>query len=284
MRKSIVRILEQPSQHWVGDGFPVRSVLTPKPDRNMLGPFILMDYAGPHTFEPAGEPRGVDTHPHKGFETVTVVFQGEVEHRDSAGNSGSIGPGDVQWMTAASGILHEEKHSRRFTETGGTLEMAQLWVNLPAQYKSEPPGYQTILANEIPVVPLANGSVRLIAGDFGAVAGAARTFTPVTLWVVSLTESGLVDLPIGAGQEIGVYVRSGQISIEAAVATEGQLVWMGEYGEWIHLQADGPAELLILGGQPIREPMVAYGPFVMNTKEEIAEAIRDFQTGKFGTL
>lgn len=250
----------------------------------MLGPFILMDYAGPQVFEPSDQPRGVDTHPHKGFETVTVVFQGEVEHRDSAGNSGSIGPGDVQWMTAASGILHEEKHSRRFTESGGTLEMAQLWVNLPARYKSEPPGYQTILAHEIPVVQLANGSVRLIAGDFGAVAGAARTFSRVTLWVVSLTEPGSVDLPVESGQEVGVYVRSGQVGIEDIVATEGKLVWLSEDGEEIHLQADGPAELLILGGEPIREPMVAYGPFVMNTKEEIAEAIRDFQTGKFGTL
>lgn len=250
----------------------------------MLGPFILMDYAGPQVFEPSDQPRGVDTHPHKGFETVTVVFQGEVEHRDSAGNSGSIGPGDVQWMTAASGILHEEKHSRRFTESGGTLEMAQLWVNLPARYKSEPPGYQTILAHEIPVVQLANGSVRLIAGDFGSVAGAARTFTPVTLWVVDLTGPGSVELPVEAGQEVGVYVRSGQVGIEDIVATEGKLVWLSEDGEGIHLRADGPAELLILGGEPIREPMVAYGPFVMNTKEEIAEAIRDFQTGKFGTL
>ena len=193
--KQIKRIQRGPAMHWVGDGFPVRTLISPS-GAGVVGPFILMDYAGPFTFEPATTPRGVDSHPHKGFETVTVVFQGELEHRDSAGNSGSIGPGDVQWMTAGSGVLHEEKHSERFTKSGGDMEMAQLWVNLPAKDKGVAPQYQTLVADEIPSLTIGSSVVRLIAGNWDDHAGAARTFTKVLLWTIDVAGPATLTIPI----------------------------------------------------------------------------------------
>ena len=186
--KKVASVLPGPPTHWVGDGFPVSSVFSPQSIRSGVSPYILMDYAGPVEFEPSDRPRGVDSHPHRGFETVTVVYQGELEHRDSAGNSGRIGPGDVQWMTAASGILHEELHSEKFTREGGTLEMAQLWVNLRAGDKNAPAGYQTLLNRDIPSMPLPDdaGLVRVIAGTYAGHAGPARTFSPMDVWDVRM--------------------------------------------------------------------------------------------------
>lgn len=286
-RKTTVTVAASPSPHWVGDGFPVASVFSPQSVGERLSPYILFDYAGPATFEPAETPRGVDTHPHRGFETVTVVFQGELEHRDSAENSGRIGPGDVQWMTAASGILHEEKHSREFTRRGGVLEMAQLWVNLPASHKMTPPRYQELLSGDIPTaaLPDGGGSVRVIAGEFGGTEGAARTVTPVILWQIALRKGASIRLPIRNGFNAAVFVRSGSVWVtETHSAGPRQLAILSQEGEGAEIQAEEDSELLVVGGEPIDEPVVAYGPFVMNTSEEIRQAVVDLRAGRFGSL
>ena len=281
--KQIKQIQRGPAMHWVGDGFPVRTLISPS-GAGVVGPFILMDYAGPFAFEPATTPRGVDSHPHKGFETVTVVFQGELEHRDSAGNSGSIGPGDVQWMTAGSGVLHEEKHSERFTRSGGDMEMAQLWVNLPAKDKGVAPQYQTLVAAEIPTLAIGSSMVRLIAGNWDDHAGAAKTFTKVLLWTIDVAGPATLTIPIPHGFDSAIYVRSGEVTIgEEAVGTS-ELVTFELDDAGVEVSTAGPTQLLVLGGEPINEPIAAYGPFVMNSQAEIAEAIREFQSGKYGSL
>ncbi len=276
-----------PSRHWVGDGFPVASVLSPQPGRDGVDPFLLMDHAGPAEFAPAERPRGVDSHPHRGFETVTVVFQGELEHRDSAGNSGSIAAGDVQWMTAGSGVLHEEKHSAEFTRQGGVLEMVQLWVNLPARDKMTSPRYQELLADDIPTVPLGDGAgqIRLIAGAFGEVQGAATTVTPVTLWDVRLAAGGRASLPSPEGHSAAVYVRQGELRLAAdSTVAAGELAIFERSGSQVDLEALADSEFLFLGGEPLDEPIAAHGPFVMNTRQEIVQAIDDLRAGRFGTL
>ncbi len=285
--KKVEAVLASPATHWVGDGFPVSSVFSPQTVQNHLSPYILFDYAGPAEFKPANAPRGVDSHPHRGFETVTVVFQGELEHRDTAGNSGSIGPGDVQWMTAASGVLHEEKHSKKFTREGGTLEMAQLWVNLPARSKMAAPGYQTLLNEEIPSIdlPARAGTARVIAGDFASTKGGAKTVTPVILWDVRIRGGSKVELPIPEGFTAAIFVRSGTINVAGThAAGPRQLAVLSHEGGGVTVEASDDAELLVLGGEPIDEPVVAYGPFVMNTSEEIHQAVADVRAGRFGTL
>ena len=234
----------------------------------------------------------MDQHPHRGFETVTVVYQGELEHRDSAGHSGSIGPGDVQWMTAASGVVHEEKHSAAFTQRGGTMEMAQLWVNLPAAHKMDAPRYQTLLKASIPVVRLPNnaGTVRVIAGDFHTTRGAARTVTPVILWDLVLNDGATADLPAPDGFTFNLFVRSGTLVVgstvasHGTVATAGTLVVMDRAGSGVRVTAQGPCSALILGGQPLNEPVASYGPFVMNTPAEVQQAIADYRAGRMGSL
>lgn len=285
--KKVVDVRSGPPMHWVGDGFPVSSVLSPGSTGTALSPFVLMDYAGPARFGPADRPRGVDSHPHRGFETVTVVYKGELEHRDTAGNRGSIGPGDVQWMTAASGVLHEEKHSAAFTRAGGELEMAQLWVNLPAAHKMDPPRYQELRDAGIPRVELAGGAghVRVIAGAWGKTAGAARTVTAVVLWDVSLRAGASVELPVMEGHNAAVFVRSGAVRVSGThSAGARRLAVLSREGAGTTVTAEEDAELLVIGGEPIDEPMVAYGPFVMNTAEEIQRAISDVRSGKFGEL
>ncbi|MBX3387588.1 MAG: pirin family protein [Phycisphaeraceae bacterium] len=285
--KKVVDVRSGPPMHWVGDGFPVSSVLSPGSTGTALSPFVLMDYAGPARFGPADRPRGVDSHPHRGFETVTVVYKGELEHRDTAGNRGSIGPGDVQWMTAASGVLHEEKHSAAFTRAGGELEMAQLWVNLPAAHKMDPPRYQELRDAGIPRVELAGGAghVRVIAGAWGKTAGAARTVTAVVLWDVSLRAGASVELPVMEGHNAAVFVRSGAVRVAGThSAGARRLAVLSREGAGTTVTAEEDAELLVIGGEPIDEPMVAYGPFVMNTPEEIQRAIADVRSGKFGEL
>ena len=290
--------------HWVGDGFAVHGLFGPNTVGARLSPFVLMDYAAPRHYEPATEPRGVDQHPHRGFETVTVVYQGELEHRDSAGHSGSIGPGDVQWMTAASGVVHEEKHSAAFTQRGGTMEMAQLWVNLPAAHKMDAPRYQTLLKASIPVVQLPNnaGTVRVIAGDFHTTHGAARTVTPVILWDLVLNDGATADLPAPDGFTFNLFVRSGTLVVGSTVASPGTvassgtaaspgtvaaagtLVVMDRAGSGVRVTAQGPCSALILGGQPLNEPVASYGPFVMNTPAEVQQAIADYRAGRMGAL
>ncbi|MBI1380721.1 MAG: pirin family protein [Planctomycetaceae bacterium] len=273
--------------HWVGDGFPVLSVFSPRTGSKALSPFVLFDYAAPHRFEPSKTPRGVGAHPHRGFETVTVVYAGELEHRDSAGNGGRIGPGDVQWMTAARGLFHEEMHSERFTREGGTMEMAQLWVNLPARAKSDPPAYQDILAARIPRVELEGGHLRLIAGTYRSAAGAettgpARTATPVILWDGHLEAGARAQLPIPDGYSAALFVRRGKASVAGGAKTigAGELVEFTPEGTAAQVEALEAIDFLVLGGEPIDEPIVAYGPFVMNTEAEIDQAIVDAQSGR----
>jgi redox-sensitive bicupin YhaK (pirin superfamily) len=286
MRK-ILGTYGAPRGHWVGDGFPVRSLFSHASHGEHVSPFLMLDYAGPARFEPTTTPRGVGQHPHRGFETVTIVYEGEVEHRDSTGAGGLIGPGDVQWMTAASGILHEEFHSKAFTAKGGTLEMVQLWVNLPGKDKKEPPGYQTLLDADIPVVELADGAgkVRVIAGEFKGRKGPARTFTPMDIWDLRLNARGTAELSVPEGHTLAVVVLAGTVEINGAqIAREAELVLLAREGGPITVEANGEAKLLILSGEPIREPVVAHGPFVMNTVGEIKQAMLDFQSGKFGAL
>ena len=286
MRK-ILGVYSAPRQHWVGDGFPVRSLFSHASHGQHVSPFLLLDYAGPTEFAPAEAPRGVGTHPHRGFETVTIVYKGEVEHRDSTGKGGVIGPGDVQWMTAAGGILHEEFHSRAFTRQGGTLEMVQLWVNLPARDKNAVPGYQTLLDRDIPRVDLpdAAGTLRVIAGEYQGHRGPAHTFTPIDVWDVRLRPGCTTSLTLPEGHTVAVIVLRGSVKINGdATAGEAQLVLLDHTGGEFTLEADGDASLLILSGEPIDEPVVMHGPFVMNTVDEIRQAMVDFQSGRFGRI
>jgi len=285
--KQVQGIYTAPHAHWVGDGFPVRSMFSYDSHGQHLSPFLLLDRAGPHRFAPGQEPRGVGQHPHRGFETVTIVYEGEVAHRDSTGAGGTIGPGDVQWMTAASGILHEEFHTPEFTRSCGTLDMVQLWVNLPARDKLGPPGYQTLRAAEIPVVPLpdAAGHLRVIAGEYAGHAGPARTHTPIDVWDLALQPGGPVELPVAEGRTLALVVLSGEVRINGAQrAGEAQLVVLDRKGAGLLVEALTPARVLLLSGEPIDEPIVGYGPFVMNTREEIAQAVSDFNASRFGAL
>ena len=283
--KRVLSVRNPPPMHWVGNGFPVRSVFAYHDLGQQLSPFLLLDHAGPHEFAPAERPRGVGVHPHRGFETVSIVYQGELEHRDSAGNSGALGPGDVQWMTAASGILHEEFHSRAFTARGGTLEMVQLWVNLPAAKKMIDPGYQDILAADIPQVELPGGGrLRLIAGDHEGCAGAARTQSQVELWDLELPAGSAETLRLPEGHSAALVVLRGRIEVDSRSAAAGQLVLLSREESALTISAAEPSLVLILGGAPLNEPIAGYGPFVMNSEAQIRQAMLDFQAGRFGRL
>lgn len=284
--KTIRRISRDVPQHWVGDGFPVRSLFS-YAEGNEFDPFLLLDYAGPHHFDPATDKRGVDEHPHRGFETVTIVYQGELMHRDSAGNQGTIGPGDVQWMTAASGVVHEEYHSDEFTNAGGVLEMVQLWVNLPAEEKMSPPRYQEILNAQIPSVRLPNdaGSVRVIAGQCAETNGPAQTVTPINIWDVQLLSGRKTELTLPVGFTTLLIVQQGAVKVNQDETVKAvELIEFDREGAMISLAADEDAKILILSGEPIREPVVGQGPFVMNSRDEILQAIDDFRHGKMGRL
>jgi redox-sensitive bicupin YhaK (pirin superfamily) len=286
MRK-VIGVYGGPRPHWVGDGFPVRTILSHATHGQEASPFLLLDYAGPMQFAPAERPRGVGEHPHRGFETVTIVYRGEVAHRDSTGKGGVIGPGDVQWMTAASGIQHEEFHSAEFTRNGGTLEMVQLWVNLPARDKNAAPDYQTILDRDIPAVDLpdAAGTLRVIAGEYEGHRGPAHTFTPIDVWDVRLRPGGATRLTLPEGHTLVVVVLRGTVLVNGSdVAREAQSVLFERHGGDVSLEANSDASVLVLSGEPIDEPVVMHGPFVMNTVTEIDDAIRDFQTGRFGEI
>lgn len=286
--KKILGTYSTPNAHWVGDGFPVRTLFSHFTMRRHLSPFLMLDYAGPTRFSPTARRLGVGQHPHRGFETVTIVYQGELEHQDSTGSGGRIGPGDVQWMTAGAGILHEEFHSRAFAETGGTLEMVQLWVNLPANDKMTPPGYQSIVAGDIPSVELPSGAgqVRVIAGSYDGKQGPARTFTPIDVWDVRLNAGKDAMLTVPAGRTLALVVLRGKILVngDEHAVSEAQLVVLGQEGTDVQLDALSDATVLVLSGEPIDEPVVAHGPFVMNTAEEIREAVDDFNSGRFGRM
>ncbi|MBX9847604.1 MAG: pirin family protein [Xanthobacteraceae bacterium] len=285
--KQIVGVYSNPHQHWVGDGFPVRPVFSQRTLGNRVSPFLLLDYAGPAVFEPSPEPRGVGLHPHKGFETVTIVYDGEVAHRDSTGTGGVIGPGDVQWMTAAAGILHEEFHSPSFSRTGGPFRMVQLWVNLPAKDKSAVPHYQSIQNADIPVVDLPDGMgrVRVIAGVFQGRKGPARTFTPVNLWDLRLQPGAYTTLAVPSGHTAMLVVLSGGITVNKRQSVrEAEMILFERDGDSIAIDAAENAIVLVLTGQPIDEPVAWQGPFVMNSEAEIERAMADFESGRFGAI
>jgi len=285
--KKILGIHRSPHAHWVGDGFPVRSLFTYDNLASQISPFLLLDYAGPHTFTPTTDRRGVGQHPHRGFETVTIVYQGELEHRDSTGAGGFIGPGDVQWMTAANGIIHEEFHSPAFARSGGMLEMVQLWVNLPARDKRAAAGYQTLLATDIPEVALGGdaGSLRVIAGGYQGHQGPARTFTPMDVWDMRLQAGSHLQLPVAAGRNAALVVLRGTVRVNGERdAGPASLVLLERTGEDVLIEAREGASVLLLSGEPIDEPIVGYGPFVMNSQAEIAESFDDFHAGRFGQM
>ncbi len=285
--KQLIGVYSAPRGHWVGDGFPVRSLFSYDRLGEHLSPFLLLDYAGPTEFKPTTAKLGVGEHPHRGFETVTIIYGGEVEHRDSTGSGGRIGPGDVQWMTAGAGILHEEFHSRAFARTGGVLEMVQLWVNLPAKDKMSGPRYQTLLDADIPSIELAQnaGRVRLIAGAYDAHRGPAQTFSPIDVWDLRLRSGGSAPLHFAAGRTVALVVLHGTVQINGGeIAREAQLVVMDRKAGEVLIEANAEATLLVLSGDPLNEPIAGHGPFVMNTEQEIRQAIEDFNSGRFGHI
>lgn len=285
--KKIVEILRSHDRHWVGDGFPVRSLFSYRGDAAAISPFLLFDYAGPHHFTPSTTQRGVGQHPHRGFETVTIVYDGEVSHKDSSGGGGTIGPGDVQWMTAASGIIHEEFHSTGFARTGGPFRMVQLWVNLPAKDKMAVPGYQAITSVNIPIVGIADGNAkaRIIAGELNGVKGPARTFSPVNLWDLRLDADAELTLELPAGHTAMISVLAGHITVNGKTGVaEAEVVRFERDGSQVAMHADGAAMLLVMTGEPINEPLVGYGPFVMNSEAEIRRAAADFNSGHFAKI
>ena len=286
--KTLQRIPPVISQHWVGDGFPVRTLLAYGTGSDLMqSPFLLLDYAGPHPFAPTERRLGVGEHPHRGFETVTIVYSGEVTHRDSSGAGGTIGAGDVQWMTAGSGVVHEEFHSRNFAQNGGVFEVVQLWVNLPAKAKMTAPRYQALTADSIANVSLANeqGTVRVIAGEFQGAHGAALTHTWMQVWDVHLNQGADWQVQVPNGDSFIVLVLAGEVQVDdQSILRSAQTGIFSLAGEQVRLRSLSDSKLLILSGQPINEPIVGHGPFVMNTSSEIQQAIQDYRQGKMGKL
>lgn len=286
--KSLHRVLRSQGSHWVGDGFPVRSLLSYDSGLEALqSPFLLLDYAGPHDFPPTERHLGVGAHPHRGFETVTIVYDGEVEHRDSSGAGGKIGKGDVQWMTAACGVVHEEFHGREFAKQGGRFEMVQLWVNLPAKDKLNPPSYQGIVDSQIPhaTLPTQQGYVRVIAGTFAGQQGPARTHTPINVWDMRLNAGASLDVDVPEGHSCVLLVLQGSVTVNGQTPVQAAEIGLFEWaGNHIHLDSSEAATVLLLTGEPLNEPVVGYGPFVMNTQQEIRQAIEDYRSGKMGKL
>ncbi len=287
--KNVEIIVAPPAAHYVGDGFRVHNFIPSgyHLDMQRMSPFIMMDYNSKHYFSPTDQPRGVGVHPHRGFETVTIAYQGKVAHHDSSGNSGVIGEGDVQWMTAASGILHKEYHEKEFSKAGGDFQMVQLWVNLPARDKMSKPKYQGITKEGISKFQLPNngGVIEVIAGQYKDVKGAASTFTPVHLQNARLNKGATADFTFPANYNTALVVIEGSIAINGmeAVKTDHLALFENE-GETFTIEATENAVVLVLSGEPINEPIAAQGPFVMNTREEIIQAIDDYNMGKFGYL
>ncbi len=286
--KRLLGIQGNDQGHWVGDGFPVRTLFFYQQLGKEMSPFLMLDLAGPAEFPPTTERKGVGTHPHRGFETVTIVYDGEVSHKDSTGQGGTIGPGDVQWMTAGAGILHQEFHSDEFAKRGGVLQMVQLWVNLPAKHKMTPPAYQAILNKSIPEIELSNsrGSIRVIAGEYEGNKGPAKTFTPMNVFDVRLKKGEELVLPAADGWNTSLVVLRGALESaeRGAVAKDAKMLMFSQDGQDITIKALDDSVALLLSGEPIDEPIVGHGPFVMNTREEINQAISDFNQGAFGRI
>jgi redox-sensitive bicupin YhaK (pirin superfamily) len=285
--RSVDGIHKSTTFHWVGNGFHVSTYF---PSQNLpaqrTSPFVLMDYGPGKDFPPAAQgKRGVGWHPHRGFETVTLAWEGAVAHRDNAGHAGVIGPGDVQWMTAASGIFHEEYHEEEFTRRGGRMHMMQLWVNLPKARKMAPPGYQPITTEQIPRVPIAGGgSVRVIAGEYGGATGPAHTFSPITMLDVQISAGARLSVAIPATYNAMAVVAKGRVRTGSSKASTGELVVFANDAEGLELVAEEDSHVILLSGEPLNEPVVQYGPFVMNTMQEIERAFDDVQSGRFGPV
>jgi redox-sensitive bicupin YhaK (pirin superfamily) len=271
----------------VGDGFRVYNYI---PGANIpqqrISPFLLLDFNAEYDFGPSDHIRGVDVHPHKGFETVTIAYKGSVAHHDSTGNSGVINPGDVQWMTAGSGILHKEYHEQSFSKKGGPFEMVQLWVNLRKKDKSAPAHYQAITQAQITNVQLPDnkGQVNVIAGNFQGVKGPAETYSPINLFDIKLKKEGEVMMTLPAEYNTAILVVNGSVVVNGEPASEHNFILFKNEGDEIAIRATQDSVLLVLSGEPLDEPIASYGPFVMNTQEEIVESIKEFQSGKFGVL
>jgi redox-sensitive bicupin YhaK (pirin superfamily) len=284
---SQIEVFPHGAAYWVGDGFPVRNIFPSNNLGSRISPFLMLDYAGPAHFEPSNEPRGVEEHPHRGFETVTIAYQGSVAHRDSTGASGTIHPGDVQWMTAASGVVHEEKHDPDFTAKGGDFEMIQLWVNLPKAHKMSAPKYQTLVSKDIPVVPFGSGGrLRVIAGEFAGAKGAATTFTPIGLYDAALPANGSAALELNPSHNNAIFLLKGDLLLDGSetLAGDAKIAVLPAGSATVQINANADSKFVVLSGEPINEPVAQHGPFVMNTREELVQAFHDYQNGRMGRL
>ena len=286
--KKISGVYRNQQMHWVGDGFPVKNLFSYDRLGQAISPFLLLDYAAPYHFDPTTAQRGVGSHPHRGFETVTIAYQGEVTHKDSHGGGGTIKTGDVQWMTAGAGLVHEEFHSPTFAETGGLFEMVQLWVNLPAADKMTAPKYQAIEAEGIPVIQFDDGAghIRVIAGQFAEQIGPASTFSPVNVWDGALKAGHAQYIHVPVDHNTLVVVLEGEMSLNGSqkVADHSIVLFANDGEAEIQLEATTDAKFLVLTGKPLNEPIQGHGPFVMNSKDEIIQAFSDFNSGKFGEI
>lgn len=287
--KNIDAILPPPAPHMVGDGFRVHNFF-PSYDRigmQGMSPFFLMDYNSKVEIPPSDIPKGVGVHPHRGFETVTIAYHGKVAHNDSAGNSGIIGEGDVQWMTAGAGVLHKEYHEKDFSKKGGLFQMVQLWVNLPAKFKNTPAKYQSIENLNTPKYKIEGGKgvVEIIAGEFKGIKGAASTFTPLNLFNARLSKGAITDFSFSERNNTGFLIIEGEVKInDSKIASEDNFIFFKHEGEVIVIEALKDSIILVLSGEPIAEPIASYGPFLMNNEAEIQEAFDDYYSGKFGYL
>lgn len=283
--KRLERVLNHKDKHWVGDGFHVHGIIRPTPGiYEYTNPFIMMDYASPEEFPKTEAKLGVGVHPHKGFETVTFAIQGEVEHRDSSGGGGVIKAGDVQWMTAGKGVVHEEYHSRDFAKNGGIFEMVQLWVNLPKKDKLTEPKYQDIKNENFQRAKKEGYEVKVIAGEFENMKGIASTFSEINIYEVDVKEESKVEFKLKEDTNTAILIIDGEVTVDDQKVKKQNILLFSQDGEEINLNATGGTRLLVLNGTPIEEPIVAHGPFVMNTKQEIIEAIEEYNSGKMGTL
>lgn len=288
MQKSVLKIFPPPEPHFVGDGFRVHNFIPAYPELGMqrMDPFIMLDYNSNHYFPPAEKPRGVGVHPHRGFETVTIAYKGSIAHHDSHGGHGIIREGDVQWMTAASGVLHKEYHEEQFSKAGGHFHMVQLWVNLPAKNKMHAPKYQALSHAEIPryFLPEDQGEIEVIAGRYQNTSGAAETFSPMHVMNSKLKDGAYCSFSFPANYNTGLLMIEGEILLNGASVPQDHFALMSDQGETFSIESRGNSTALILSGKPLGEPIAAHGPFVMNTREELIRAFEDFQSGQFGHL
>ncbi len=286
--KKVIGVYRNQNMHWVGDGFPVKNLFSYDRLGQAISPFLLLDYAAPYHFDPTTVQHGVGSHPHRGFETVTLAYQGAVTHQDSSGGGGTIQAGDVQWMTAGSGVVHEEFHAPDFAKDGGLFEMVQLWVNLPAKDKMTPPRYQAITAADIPRIAMDEeaGHIRVIAGEFAGHQGPAHTFSPINVWDGELKAEHETTLPIPVGHNALLVVLKGELVVNATqkVLDSSMVMFARDGDPSIQLQASQDTQFVLLTGEPLNEPIQGYGPFVMNSKQEIMQAFQDFNQGKFGEI